>query len=119
MVAKSFFMTWHMQQDERLKMMTGCSDISLLIRVSVDSSSSMESPPLMVVVLMGLLLDEEEEGGVGGSGVRSSCTTSLEQLLKLCIAREKQESFCVIVLMSTRKASGMRVKYKTERRREK
>jgi len=43
MVAKSFFMTWHMQQEDRVKMMTGCSDMSRWILVSVDSSRSMES----------------------------------------------------------------------------
>ena len=75
-------------------MMRGCSEISLLIRVSVDSSSSMERPPL-VVELMGVLLEEEEEGG----GVRLSCTTSLEQLLRLCIAKRKTKgAFFVLVV---------------------
>lgn len=36
-------MTWHMQHEEdRVKMMTGCSDMRRLIRVSVDSSMSMD-----------------------------------------------------------------------------
>jgi len=35
-------MTWHMQQEVRVKMMTGCSDMRRLIRVSVDSSMSMD-----------------------------------------------------------------------------
>lgn len=36
-------MTWHMQHEEdRVKMMTGCSDMRRLIRVSMDSSMSMD-----------------------------------------------------------------------------
>lgn len=59
--------------------------MSLLIRVSADSSSSMESPaPVMALVV---LMEEGEEGG--GSGVRSSSV--LEKLLNLCIAEEKEK----------------------------
>jgi len=69
-VARSFFMTWHMQQEDREKMITGCSDISRWILVSVDSAPSMDK--------------EEEFGGV----VRSRRTTSLEQRRRSrCIAR--------------------------------
>lgn len=41
-VARSFFMAWHMQQAERLKMMTGCSDMSRWILSSAVSAPSME-----------------------------------------------------------------------------
>lgn len=60
MVERSFFMTWHMQQEERVKMMTGCSDMRRWILVSADSSTSMDKEEdefvvvLMVVVVVGL-----------------------------------------------------------------
>ncbi|KAL5144721.1 hypothetical protein HKD37_06G014967 [Glycine soja] len=60
MVARSFFMTWHMQQEDRVKMMTGCSDINRWILLSGDSSSSMDS--------------EEEELLI--VGLSSSCPTT-------------------------------------------
>nr|KYP72215.1 hypothetical protein KK1_004803 [Cajanus cajan] len=73
MVARSFFMTWHMQQEERVKMMTGCSDMRRVMRASVDSSTSMER--------------EEEEEEVEEELVveRSSWTTSFEQRCRPCI----------------------------------
>lgn len=40
--ARSFFMTWHMQHDDRLNMMTGCSEIRRWILASVDSATSKE-----------------------------------------------------------------------------
>ena len=52
-------MTWHMLQEERLNMITGCSVINRRIRASDDSSTSMDK--------------EEEEVGEGGS---SEDTTS-------------------------------------------
>lgn len=57
MVARSFFMTWHMQHELRLKMITGCSDISRWIRASADSSSSIdreedEAAPLLMLVVV-------------------------------------------------------------------
>ncbi|RDX71046.1 hypothetical protein CR513_49642, partial [Mucuna pruriens] len=53
MVARSFFMTWHMQQEDRVKMITGCSDISRWIRLSVDSSSSIdrEEDELLILIV--------------------------------------------------------------------
>lgn len=65
-VVRSLFMTWDMQQEDLLKMITGCSDISRRILASGDSSSSME----------------REVGDVWG-GVRSKRTTSLENSSKL------------------------------------
>lgn len=58
MVAKSVFMTWHMQQDDRLNIITGCSDMRRWILASEDSSPSMDK----------LVVDE--------GGVRSRWTTS-------------------------------------------
>lgn len=82
----------------------------------------MEKPaPLMAVVLMGVLF--EEGGGCGGgSGLRSSCPTSLDQLLNLCIAKTKQkkikEAFeCDYGNVNERKTSAMgelNTTYKTE-----
>jgi len=84
MVARSFFMTWHMQQEERVKMITGCSDMSRWIRASVDSSTSMESEEE----------DDEvvEELVVAGVGVvRSRRTTSFEQRRRPCIVWKEKE----------------------------
>lgn len=72
MVASSFFMTWHMQQELRLKMITGCSDMRRRIRVSADSATSMDKEEALVV-------------GVD-VGTRSTCTTSFEQRRRPCIA---------------------------------
>lgn len=65
-------MTWHMLQEERLNMITGCSAISRRIRVSDDSSTSMDR--------------EEEEVGEGGN---SEDTTSFAQR---CIAGQLGDS---------------------------
>ncbi|MED6115058.1 hypothetical protein PIB30_086536, partial [Stylosanthes scabra] len=73
MVARSFFMTWHMQQEDRVKMMTGCSVMSRWILASADSSTSMESEVDDVFVVV-TVLD------------RSSCTTSFEHRRSPCIA---------------------------------
>ena len=98
MLASNFFITWHMQHEDRLKIITGCSDISLLILASADSATSIDS-----------IDDDDEEdddGGGGGSGgwgpppppppppddddgddrpVRSSLTMSFEQRRRPCI----------------------------------
>lgn len=72
MVARRFFMTWHMQQQEdRVKMMTGCSKMRRWIRVSIDSSGSM---------------DKEEELL---DMVRWRCRRSLEQRRKSCIRESR------------------------------
>ncbi|MED6134581.1 hypothetical protein PIB30_038296 [Stylosanthes scabra] len=55
MVARSFFMTWHMQQEDRVKMMTGCSVMSRWILASADSSTSMESEVDDVFVVVTVL----------------------------------------------------------------
>jgi hypothetical protein len=82
MVARSFFMTWHMQQEDREKMITGCSDISRWILVSVDSASSMDKEE-----------DEEEFSGE----LRSRRSTSSEQRCRSpCIARGENWSVCVL-----------------------
>lgn len=61
MVTKSFFMTKHIQQEDRLKMMTGCSDINRLIRASVDSSSSKErAAPVRAVVVVIMGMEDEQ-----------------------------------------------------------
>jgi len=89
MVASNFFITWHMQHEDRLKIITGCSDISLLILASADSATSIDS------------IDDDDDGG-GGWGpppppppppdddgddrlVRSSLTMSSEQRRSPCI----------------------------------
>jgi hypothetical protein len=79
MVASSFFITWHMQHEDRLKMITGCSDISLLMRASADSATSMDREE-----------DDDDDAaftddGVA-EGVRSSLIISFEQRLSPCIA---------------------------------
>lgn len=48
-------MTWHMQQEDRLKIMTGCSEMRRWILVSVDSSASIDK-------LVGGVVEEEEGG---------------------------------------------------------
>ena len=78
-VVRSLFMTWDMQQEDLLKMITGCSDISRRILASEDSSSSMERE-----------VDEVWEGGVRFKG-----NTSLEK-------RSKPNS-CIIVAIKERK----------------
>lgn len=64
-------MTWHMQQEVRLKMMTGCSEMRRRIRVSADSATSMER--------------EVEEGEAGG-GDKSRWRRSSEHRRRPCIA---------------------------------
>ena len=64
-------MTWHMQQEVRLKMMTGCSEMRRRIRVSADSATSMEREAV----------EGTEEGGD-----RSRRRRSLEQRRRPCIA---------------------------------
>lgn len=94
MVASNFFITWHMQHEDRLKMITGCSDISLLILVSADSATSIDSIDDD---------DDEEDDDDGGGGCwgpsppppddddgvdrpdRSSLTMSFEQRRSPCI----------------------------------
>lgn len=75
-------MTWHMQQEDLLKMITGCSEISRRILASDDSSSSMERE-----------VDELWEGGV-----RSKVTTSFEK-------RSKPNS-CIIAAIKERERVG-------------
>lgn len=80
MVASSFFMTWHMQQEDRLKMMTGCSEIRRWIRASVVSSKSMdkeEEEEEFVMVVVVVVVEE---------AVRSRWTASSEQWRNPCIA---------------------------------
>ncbi|RYR06007.1 hypothetical protein Ahy_B06g085810 [Arachis hypogaea] len=55
MVARSFFMTWHMQQEDRVNMMTGCSVMSRWILASTDSSTSMDSEVDDVFVVVTVL----------------------------------------------------------------
>ncbi|KAG5540481.1 hypothetical protein RHGRI_020630 [Rhododendron griersonianum] len=50
MEERRLFMTWHMQQEDRLKTTTGFSDISRRIRVSAVSDTSMASEELVVGV---------------------------------------------------------------------
>lgn len=64
-------MTWHMQHEDRLKMITGCSDIRRRMRASADSATSMDS-------------DEDDAVPIGG--LRSRRTISLEQRRRPCIA---------------------------------
>ena len=72
MVARSFLMTWHMQHEDRLKMITGCSEIRRWIRVSADSSKSIDKEEDMEMV-------EEEDAGT------LRLTTSFEEWRRPCI----------------------------------
>ena len=76
-------MTWHMQHEDRLKMITGCSEMRRWIRVSVDSSTSMDREGEEEELVM-----EEEEEVV----VRSRWTMSLEQRRRPCIALLQRSS---------------------------
>jgi len=76
MVARSFFMTWHMQHEDRVKIITGCSEIRRWMRASVDSSTSMEREQEEVVVVVVVVVVGVE---------RSSWTTSFEQRRRPCI----------------------------------
>lgn len=60
-------MTWHMQQEDRANITTGCSNISRWILVSADSSTSMDKE------------EEEDEEEVVDMGTRSRDTMSFGQ----------------------------------------
>lgn len=112
----SFFITWHMQQDDRLKMITGCSDISRWIRASAGSASSMDrdaveaaeedvvaavAVAVAVVEVVGgaPVVDVGGEGGVlGGGGVS-------EEVLEL----RRRRGDLLVVLVVVVVGRGVRV----------